>query len=178
MLSGGFACFLTTANWFSCSLYNLQLIWHTGQPNISFARLITVFCLFGRIFVNLVHLLVCLGFLLLLFCFVSLFVFVCLFLPLKMKLITFKWWFTTELHLQLILHSECLLRSYLICVLKETTITVNPKLSPFAIQSRNLMPSSDLFKKQANTSKNTYLQIYPTYCLLHLCEERKIKKLM
>ena len=70
MLIAGFACFLTRANWVSCSFYNLQLIWQTGQPNISFARLITVFCLFGRIFVNLVHLLVCLGFLLLLFCFV------------------------------------------------------------------------------------------------------------
>ena len=50
MLSGGFACFLTTANWFSCSLYNLQLIWHTGRTDISFTRLIAVFCFFGAFF--------------------------------------------------------------------------------------------------------------------------------
>ena len=50
MLSGGFACFLTTANWFSCSLYNLQLIWHTGRTDISFTSLIAVFCFFGAFF--------------------------------------------------------------------------------------------------------------------------------
>jgi hypothetical protein len=37
------------------------------------------------------------------------------------------------------------------------------------------MHSSGLFKKQADISKNTCLQIYPTYYLVHICEERKIK---
>ena len=77
MLSGGFACFLTTANWFSCSLYNLQLIWHTGRTDISFTRLIAVFCFFGGFFVNLLGLLFFAGFLF-------------LFSPLKMKFITFN----------------------------------------------------------------------------------------
>ena len=70
MLSGGFACFLTTANWFSCSLYNLQLIWHTGRTDISFTRLIAVFCFFGAFFFffNLLGLFF--------FCWFSVFVFV------------------------------------------------------------------------------------------------------
>ena len=71
MLSGGFACFLTTANWFSCSLYNLQLIWHTGRTDISFTRLIAVFCFFGAFFVFFFNLL---G--LFFFCLFSVFVFV------------------------------------------------------------------------------------------------------
>ena len=50
MLIAGFACFLTRANWVSCSLYNLQLIWHTGRTDISFTSLIAVFCFFGAFF--------------------------------------------------------------------------------------------------------------------------------
>jgi hypothetical protein len=65
-----------------------------------------------------------------------------------------------------------------VCVFKKTAITVKPKLIPLYYRVfRDLMPSSGLFKQQANTSKNTYLQIYPTYCLVHLCEKRTIKKL-
>ena len=82
MLSGGFACFLTTANWFSCSLYNLQLIWHTGRTDISFTSLIAVFCFFGAFFFFFFNLL---G----LFFFAG-FLFLFLFSPLKMKFITFN----------------------------------------------------------------------------------------
>lgn len=96
MLNAGFVRFLTTANWFSCSLYNLQLIGQTGQTNISFVRLIAVFCLFGRFFL-LIWWLGCV---------------VC-FAPLKMKLLAFTWCCPTELHLQLTLSSECLLRTHL-----------------------------------------------------------------
>jgi hypothetical protein len=54
--------------------------------------------------------------------------------------------------------------------LKEQAVLLTTKLS-----LQPLMPSSVLFKQQANISKNTYLQIYPTYGLLHLYEEMTIK---
>ena len=91
MLSGGFACFLTTANWFSCSLYNLQLIWHTGRTDISFTRLIAVFCFFGAFFFFFFFFVNLLGLFFFFFFFAGfLFLFLFLFSPLKMKFITFN----------------------------------------------------------------------------------------
>lgn len=96
MLNAGFVCFLTTANWVSFSLYNLQLIGPTGQTNISFAGLIAVFCLFGRFFAYLVVWLDFLGG----FWYVGwVFCLFVLFAPLKVKLIAFTWCCTTELQL-------------------------------------------------------------------------------
>jgi hypothetical protein len=63
-----------------------------------------------------------------------------------------------------------------VCVLRKIMISVKPKFIPLCYGDyRYVMPSSGLFKKQANISKNTYFQIYPTYCLIHLLEERTIK---
>jgi hypothetical protein len=66
-----------------------------------------------------------------------------------------------------------------VCVLRKTMISVKPKIIPLCCRVyRDVMPSSGLLKKkkkQANISKNTYFQIYPTYCLIHLLEQRTIK---
>jgi hypothetical protein len=63
-----------------------------------------------------------------------------------------------------------------VCVLRKTMISVKPKIILLCYRVyRDVMPSSGLFKNQANISKNTYFQIYPTYCLIHLLEKRTIK---